>query len=119
MLRQLDRLDARIRSSRADDHAGPLERLDVGGVEPEAAVVEAVERLGAADRREARAGHRRDDPHLADEAAGEPTDDRIDGVRVALLVSGVVIPARLRATSTSACWNPPQVPRNGVPVSRQ
>ena len=89
MLRQLDRLDAGIRSGRADDDACPLERLDVGGIEPEAAVVVALERLGAADRGEARARHRSHEPHLADQAAGEAADDWVDGIRIALLVGGV------------------------------
>ena len=88
MLRQLDRLDSCIGSGRADDDPCPLERLDVRGIEPEAAVVVALERLGAADRREARAGDRSHEPHLADEAAGEPADDWIDGIRIALLVGG-------------------------------
>ena len=81
---QLDRLDARVRSGCADNHAGSLERLDVGGVEPVPAVVEALERLAAADLGEARARPGGNRAPLAVEGAREAADDGRDRVRVAL-----------------------------------
>jgi hypothetical protein len=56
MVRELDRLDPGVRRGRPDDDPGPLERLDVPGVEPVAAPVEALERLQSADLRKPRPG---------------------------------------------------------------
>ena len=67
----------------------PARAVRRSGIEPEAAVVEALERLAAADRGEPRPRDRRHEPHLADQAAGEAADDGIGGVRVALLVRRV------------------------------
>jgi hypothetical protein len=81
MLGQLDRLHAVIRCGGADDDTRAFERFDVCRIDPEAAVVEALERLAAANRAKPRPCDRRHEPHLPDEAAGEAADDAIGGVR--------------------------------------
>ena len=92
MVGQLDCFHAGVRSGRPDDHAGAFERLDEGGIEAVAAVVEPVER--GRRRRSRRTGCRAPGSpfELPVEAAREPGDDRGGRIRVALRVRGIADP---------------------------
>ena len=119
MLRELDRLDSRVLRGRPDDDAGALERLDVLRVEAVAAPWKPSN--GSVPQISAKRV-----PGTGVTVRTSPYRVHASRVTTGAVASGSLsscaaeaIPARLRASSTSACWNPPQVPRKGTSSSRQ
>lgn len=82
MLSELQRLRAGIRRVRGDDDAYVLQLRGEVLVQAIAAIVKALERRFAADRRQPSAGHRRYRPSLAIQRALQSDDDVLIGVRI-------------------------------------
>ena len=115
---QLERADVAERVVAGEPHAAHGEGVDVGGIEAVGAVVALDAALHAHDPLHQRAGGEDDPALVAGERALELDDDE-RAVRTVLGVRGGRDVAQVagRASST-ACWKPPQVPRNGMPCSR-